>query len=500
MNAIQGYLASVTFNNTQLKNNRFYLPDTAVDDTYMYLSYDSTLDSGTGDKKAGFAVKTDNLITVIKVEDDDNNDILYFQFGVDDYDYPYIELVSYWNTMFAESSVQFTLYYFRSAGRNGNITTNYLSRLSNASQTEIEVKNVDTNVSVYDEDGSILSKPGKNPQTAQDAYIDSINYIMTYDTLVTIYDFTRFTRRQDGIYNAIVADKQYRNDLNKNIQKQCKEYSEEQLHSILGSLSDGMTKSSMIDALYRIKQVFADYRNCPVTKDDISSVIKNEDAKPYTLNVYPVYGNYIEEDSNGDDVAWYKNEISTDSGIKRFPYNLYKIYTSNDPNVSSYNYKIATMLDEAYNNVHICNVEPTYTALRVFPWRCCCVLHLTKSVSKTDATQIVSNVISYLGKVYAVNNMEFGKKLKYMDIIQTIMDSDDRIRYVDAGVGNKKLVEFEDVLGSGYEHFNTEAYFNPVSLMRYVQTLDNNENSNASSYHYISIDPSYIQGGVTSDY
>lgn len=488
--AVQGYIASVTFTNTQLKNNRFYLPDSAIDDVYMYLSYDSTLVSDQT-RKIGFAVKTENLLTVTKVEGDDGKEILYFQFGVDDYDYPYIELVSYWNTIFPESSVQFTLYYFRTYGSDGNITNNYLTRLGTASNTTINVINTDTNITVYDVNGNPLSKPGKNPQTAHDAYIDSINYIMTYNTLVTIYDWARFTRRQLGITNAVVADKQRAKDLNKQIKETCLSYTSDQLRSILGVTDTTIPKEELANTLYKCREIIYDYKQSYVYGNQETT---HDDFVKYSLNVYPIYGNYLIEDSLGDNIALYTNTVLYKGEEVKFPYYLYKIKDSNDT-TDSREYKLSTMLDKAYDSTYIVNVEANYSALRVFPWRCCCVLHLTKSVDEDTSKQIVNNVINYLSIKYSPENMEFGKKLSYMDIIQTILDADDRIRYVDAGVGTKKLIEFDNNL-TDEPHYNTEAYFNPISIMRYVQTIKTNSDINNSSYNYISVDPSYIQGGV----
>ena len=63
----------------------------------MYVSY-ITEDSNQQQQNPVFLKKTDNLLTETEIKDDQGNTIIYFQFGVDDFDYPYIEFSSYWNT------------------------------------------------------------------------------------------------------------------------------------------------------------------------------------------------------------------------------------------------------------------------------------------------------------------------------------------------------------------------------------------------------------------
>ena len=147
-------------------------------------------------------------------------------------------------------------------------------------------------------------------------------------------------------------------------------------------------------------------------------------------------------------------------------------------------------MDEAIDKTRIVNVRPEYTALRVFPWRCCGTLHLTQTVTELDAQNILKAVVNKLATVYKPENMTFGKKLTYMEIIDTILSSDPRIRYFDAGIGDKKLIYFGDREGG---FFNVDAYFNPISVMRYVQTYQEITDENSDFYNMLCIDPSYIQ-------
>lgn len=494
LTAIQGHLCSVQFTSAQLKENRFYVPDSRLDETYMYLSY-KTSNTNSPATQTVFIKKVDNLLTYVTPEGEDV-DIL-FQFGVDDYDYPYIELSSYWKTKLGDDTVTFTFYYFKTQGKTGNITAGYLNRINSPSSRSIYVTNEANANTVVDEDGNLICSRGQNPQSASDAYIDSLNYIMTFDTLVTIYDFARFTKRQDGISNALAVDIQHAKDLNKDIQATCMSYTKDQLLSILGEHAEleSMSQEQLANILYNIRKVNYTYMNdCVTVQEAIDG--KRDDFKCHKLNIYPIWENYVlsieKADGTYDNIARYFSSYTRGAETVYLPYNLYGINKEigTDTNVATY-------LTKQYRRCKVANIEPDYRECRVFEWRCCGTLHLTKSVSQEDANAIIANVINLLAKVYSPQNVEFGQKITYMEIIEAIMSADSRIRYFDAGMGNKKLIEFA-APHTAQNFFNTEAYFNPESIMRYVQTEEDNRNTSSPFYNYISVDPLYIQGGVST--
>ena len=219
--------------------------------------------------------------------------------------------------------------------------------------------------------------------------------------------------------------------------------------------------------------------------------------KSYKLHMYPVYENFKTADSTGTIIAKITNSLDQGNSTLSLPYKLYRINTSDD-GVPEEQYSVATALSKAYRDCHIVNVDPSFTALRVFPWRCCGVIHLTKTVNTIEAQSIIENVINAISSIYNANNIEFGTKINYMDLIQVIMNADTRIRYFDAGMGSKKLVVFENCSNTPENYFNVEAYFNRESLMQYVQTARSNFDKTSEYYNWISIDPAYIQTNVNS--
>ena len=494
LTAIQGSLRSVSFKGTQLKNNCYYVPDSSLDETYMFLSY-TTVENGIMSQTPVFIDKTDNLLTETKFNNSNGTTKLYFQFAVDEFDYPYIELSSYWSDQLNADSVTFTFYYFKTLGAYGNITTNYLSRLSIASATNLSVTNLANTDYVVSADGNYLCRPGKNPQTAQDAYIDSINYIMTYDTLVTIYDFTRFAKRQEGVTNAFACDGQYAKDLNKKIDAVCNSYTKQQLLNILGDNADSSkSQAELATILGNIRHITYDYHDANITITQAENPTQPTSFKNYGLNICPIWGNYLlTSEETGKAIATYTNSIDVNNDTITSPYYIYCINTedtvgSADPD----KYAIETMLDNAIDETRIVNVRPEYTGLRVFPWRCCGTLHLTQVVTENEAKNIIRAVIDNLAETYKPQYMELGKKLTYMEVIDTVLASDPRIRYFDAGIGTTKLIDYQNLANTS-QTYNTEAYFNPMSIMRYVQTYAEVSDQSSPYYNMICIDPNYIQ-------
>ena len=488
LKALQGSLASTNFTTRQLKKNCFYIPDSNIDETYIFLGY-KTVETNMTDQATIFVTKVDNLLTTSDGE-------LHFQFGVDEFDYPYIELSSYWMDIIGDKSVTFTLYYFRTQGQYGNITENYIKRLNNASSLNIDITNIENTDYHVNTVGETISSPGYNPQTAADAYKDSLNYIMTYDTVVTIYDFMRFTKRQDGISNAFACDGQYAKDLNDKQRKLCNSYTKEQLITILGTDGGGLSKSQLAQCLFNIRKIMPSYKDNIATIEDALNPGPDSEFVNYSINIYPIVENYrvSDNDSEGNpyQIAFFGNNVGNGSV---YPYKIYRILTSEDSGVTPDNYKIETQLDEAFENVHVANVKPFYNGCRVFDWRVCGTLHLKKAVSQEDANKIIRNVINTISTAYSVSNMQFGVKVNYMELIDIITNSDSNIRYFDAGMGTKKLIDFANLMDSTSSslYFTPEAYFNDESIMRYAQTYDECVQTPSSQYYnYISVDPSYI--------
>ena len=69
-----------------------------------------------------------------------------------------------------------------------------------------------------------------------------------------------------------------------------------------------------------------------------------------------------------------------------------------------------------------------------------------------------------LAIAFSPRNLEFGKQINYMDVINIVTNAHADIRYFDAGLGNRKLIDIDDSIDF--------TYFNPTSMMYYIQGND----------------------------
>ena len=474
---IEGRLLSTTFNSNMLRDNRYYFADSAIDEDNIFVSYKQT-DSQTQEPEI-FINKVDNLMTV-------TNSDMCFQFGVDEFDMPYIEFPNYYasrilndttnstgQTSQVIDSVEFKVYYVATRGIFGNITKNYLNRISNltnVSSTKYTITHPANTDAFIDADGYLLATPGQNPETAREAYKNSINYVTTFNTLVTLYDFERFCKRQPTISNAFSVDGQRAADIANAVKQEADSLSLLQLQSCLPN-ADSKIKDN-IDAMRAeyCNRKYVQYDDRDPKYGDTSPVTA---YKKYGLNLHVVYKCFdtVAVSPSGEEfVQASMGYVKEDSVGKFWLYQLssnYETQTVNNEEIRIDNISevggVAKYLDKLLREYQIINVQTEYAGVRVFPWRCCGVLHLTHPVTAKVAETVIESVINHLSAVFHPSKIEFGTKISYMDIIEAVMESNDLIQYFDAGLGSHKLMDIDQSVD--------ESYFNATSLYYYVQTM-----------------------------
>lgn len=477
---IQGTLNNMSFQPVRLRNNRFYFPEAAIDEEHMWLSWKSTNNGNLVNSEA-FIEKTDNLLTVT-----DGN--IYFEFGVDEFDNPYIELPSYWAEKLGDS-VEFTVYYVRSAGVYGNITKDYLDTIEGINRGAYTITHPANTVPYINSDGRLIATPGQHPQTAHEAYIDSLNYITTFNTLVTIFDFERFCKRQQGFANAFAVDGQRANDLLTMLNTECYNMSLAQLQSYYHEARvHGSDMPATDTNIAELQKFYIGRKQVRYSDADPSA-----QYLPYGLNLHVVYGNFdTAMDYVNDHTPVDGSKIATliNAGKKYWLYQLDSNYTieyETDPNTDSYIYddngnkipihhnyesifdvngngRAAHYLDEKFRTTKIVNVCPAYAAVRVFPWRCCGVVHLKYPVTQAVADKILDTIMEHLSAAFHPANIQFGQKIKYMDVINVVTEAHEAIAYFDAGLNSRQLIDVDQSADM--------TFFNSTSLMYYVQSAN----------------------------
>lgn len=174
-------------------DNRIYINDTNIDgSTITLIDDDSTAFASTQWQLV------DNLNTVTDIGK-------YFEFDFSSTGIPFIQLPDYWNTRYAIT--RFKLFYVISNGEDGEISENALSVIGTENiyiQGAVNRQEYLENLHIYNN----ASTYGYNPETPEEARKSAELYQNTIDTLVTLADFTKATKRIEGVANAIATDKQ----------------------------------------------------------------------------------------------------------------------------------------------------------------------------------------------------------------------------------------------------------------------------------------------------
>lgn len=143
-------------------------------------------------------IQTDNIDVVDNAE-------RYYEFKVDENNNPYLQLISYWSDY--NPSGNFKVFYVISNGEEGVIGANTLYKPISG----IVYFNPDTgeqdDLSNMIEMTNDASTIGYNPETCDQARSEYVKYINTHDTLVTLSDFTKATKRLNGVANCYCTDR-----------------------------------------------------------------------------------------------------------------------------------------------------------------------------------------------------------------------------------------------------------------------------------------------------
>lgn len=398
---VQGSPASVTFGETDLVNNRYYLGNYNIDETEFNLSVIS-----------GRPVQcrlVDNLDLVSE------SNIVCYEFNVDEYDRPYIQLADNWQDVVqasvgTELQSQFELSYILTDGSNGNVNSNAFNAIYNqsisSSPTSYCIINNLPNNTPYGTDGVELdsyNSPGKDPQSVDDAKKDSANYVFTHDTLVTSSDYEKAVKRVADITVSKLVDNQViiNDDLD--------------LKSILKRANDNFGNP--------VEEEYTD----PITGETET----REYMAPYQVILYLAYKNFDKQ---------FNQYFSSSSGswsiytIDGDPYDLDT--NQNINNAGYYPYKalnnILLNVKNTINNLHTLNVRLNFGTMKLFPFKVKGILHLIEPNSPAETLQIINRVNEALSQAYYPDLHPIGEKPNFIELVDVIQNADNRIKYFDA--------------------------------------------------------------------
>ena len=440
--AIEGDLRSYSVSVKDVIKNNYVitLPSQHVDTTAIWVKGRSSLSSTSFDKT--------RWVQVANVAQFDTPEPR-FAVTYDNYSNAQVTISNYLNQLSNYEGYYLTIFWIDCSGVIGCVGDNVLGNLIFAktgnppySSGEILVSNLSNTVELP----HTYTVTGKSPETAKQAYYNSRNYINTWDSLVTLPDYTRFLKREAGVDCGIVIDCQKALEINMAI------YNDENLTKAQKSKmyitnSDFPAGSSNTYDWSKILALDWDYDDPKNALTQMRQNLFATNFKTYTAMCFAIHNDF-KDDVWGSATTSPAQISNTANFIKYKPPQMFIDNVIND-----------------FKPLQAMSVEIQFGDCRIFDFYVVGQIYTNKPVSKDVGKNIIAKVKEALALYFAPGQRDFGQKPTVMEIVNLIQGVDERIIYFDAGSPSNPVIKWQHDVD----------YFNYISFARY------NEPSNAST-------------------
>lgn len=434
--AIEGELRQASISVADIKRNNyiFRLPSQHVDTTAVWIK---TKRTDTGDYLDTQWIQVASPADFVVPEP-------RFAVTYDSYSNAQVQLSNYLNQLENYSSNTISIYWMDCSGVIGCVNTNVLGNFLSSNPDEslnAAETNGDLGISNL---SNIVELPhtyaicGKSPETAKQAYYNSRNYCNTWDSLITLPDFTRFLRREPGVDTGTVLDCQKALDINLAIYNDTT-LTESQKSKMYITNDDFPSGDPTVDWSSRIK----------TNSTNVSAAKVATFATNFKTNYAMCFA--IHNDFN--DSIWGNGEISNAQFKAKSVFKQYKPPKHFIENV---------ILD--YKPIRAINVDVTFGWLRIFEFGITGLVYPKRSVDASTADNIISAINEALSVYFAPANRAIGAKPTVMEVVDVIRNADSRIDYFDAGSLANPVINWHDC---------DIEFFNPISFCRYMPNFNN---------------------------
>lgn len=396
--ALQGTVEDYRLNNNNLityeqldPNNRLYFSETNIAENGIFIS--NSVEKKSSDNYTAWT-KVDNLTT-------QPLNTQCYKFGVSrEGDRCYIEFPSDISNLIGEGLF---IKYILTDGYAGNIGKRVLSKFYNDTKANINiyesqssktivVKNVEITTDEIYITNTLASEGGADPETLADARKNYERTKNTFDTLVSLRDYTNFVKNSDVCSNGFVCDRT--NDIQ---------------HSYKVMTSDGEI-DSLVTKVDRDKDIVL-HKKSTATSDTISSdnyeseTIYTDKLSAFDLTVY---------------ATKYVNPIDTDT---RFDLSF-------EPITSAQRLNLIDDMDEIkciQHNIKPLTAEGSIAGIYLdYPIKAK-IIPYTK-LTTLQELEVLNNIVTNLYEHLNADQIEYGKEIDYDYVYDVISDSDSRIK------------------------------------------------------------------------
>lgn len=402
--AIEGELRSYTVSVQQVKDNNYIvkLPSQHIDTTAIWI-------------KARTSLNSDSFLETQWVQCANPAEFITpeprFAVTYDSYSNAQVQVSNYLNQLEDYSSNYLTIYWIDSSGVIGcvgeNVLSNYLSAKQNGTDisSNPEILTI-SNLSNTVELPHTNVVTGASPETAKEAYYSSRNYINTFDSLVTLPDYQRFLVREPGVDTGYVIDCQKALDINLAI------YNDENL------TDEEKAKKYITKYDFPEGDTSFDWKNIlqlGFDPTDPQKWVFAANFKTSTAMCFAIHNDF-------QNSSWGQGQTSNAQ------FNKKSLFTQYKPPA-----QFITNAIRDYRPLQALNVEIQFGWLRIFNFYVTAQVYTKKPVTKDVGNNIIAKVKEALALYFAPANREIGVLPTYQEIVETAVNADTRIRWVDLG-------------------------------------------------------------------
>lgn len=458
--AVEGELRSCTVSVQQVKNNGYIikLPSQHIDTRSIWLKSKATLHSDEFLEENWVQVES-----VAQFTDPEPR----FAVAYDNYSNAQIYVSNYLNQMDNYDNNYLTVYWIECSGVIGSVSKDVLENF----QPAIPASD-DSRYNVFDAEGLKISNlsntielphtytvTGKSPETAKEAYFNSRNYINTWDSLITLPDYTRFLKRESGVDAATVIDCQKALEINLAI-----------YHNT--GLTDAQKSKQYINP--------QDFPIADTTKINFRELLDGVDTSngyPFTVGFsthtamcYVVHNDF----KDSDNFLGTKYADSSEPGNVTVTITDQVAYKRYLPPVA-----FTDAINDDFRPLQAMTTEIQFGYVRVFPWYVVGEIYPKYPLNADNAAVLIAKVKEALALYFAPANREFGQKPTVMEVVDVIQGADPSIRYFDAGSLSTPVINYGErsVVGGKSKLVKYDIdYFNPISFAKYQDVGDGENN------------------------
>lgn len=439
--AIEGELRNYSISVAQVKANNYIisLPSQHIDTTAIWI-------------KAKSSQNAENFLATQWIQVTSPAEFITpeprFAVTYDSYSNAQIQVSNYLNQLEDYDNNYLTVYWIDCSGIIGCVGADVLSNLlfakpGQSAADKLTISNLSNTVELP----NTYTVTGRSPETAKEAYLNSRNYINTFDSLVTLPDFNRFLAREAGVDCSLVLDCQKALEINMAI------YNDK-------NLSDSQKSKQYItnydfpagEPIYDWKTVLG----LDFDPTDPQKFVFAANFKRYTAMCFAIHNDF-------KDSRWGRGQSSAAQISKSKKFDRYK------PPLM-----FIDAVKRDYAPLQAMSVELEFGYIRVFKFRVVGTIRTVKPVSSDVAANIVAKVKEALAMYYAPANRSLGAKPNIAEILDIVESADDRIRHFDPGSLKTECIVWDDC---------DVDYFNAISFARYATSEGSVD---------IRVDPAYI--------